>query len=166
MHSHSLQCSEAIHRTSKTSHAMLQQRSVADNKSSRFGFRYWRDPGPWAGSDASSQLHSFVNAVAVAGFCMGGPEYISSMLLVADSTCAIWRANGAFSDCRRSERSSAHYSSCFSDYHGSLAYLLCGRWVVRWCKSQLHQERAATFTLTCYDRSWFRRMMKRTRIEH
>ena len=57
------------------------KRRITDNRSSRFGFGYWRDPGPWAGSDASSQLRSFVNAVAVAGFCMGGPEYISSMLI-------------------------------------------------------------------------------------
>ncbi|OQD71062.1 hypothetical protein PENPOL_c001G05294 [Penicillium polonicum] len=43
----------------------------------RFGFRYWKDPGPWAGSDPSNRLMSFVNAVNVAAFCMGGPEYIS-----------------------------------------------------------------------------------------
>ncbi|KAF4962611.1 hypothetical protein FSARC_9389 [Fusarium sarcochroum] len=43
----------------------------------RFGFRYWKDPGPWAGDDASGRLISFVNAVNVAGFCMAGPEYIS-----------------------------------------------------------------------------------------
>ncbi|KAK7407833.1 hypothetical protein QQX98_010004 [Neonectria punicea] len=43
----------------------------------RFGFRYWRDPGVWAGTSPSSRLESFVNAVNVAGFCMGGPEYIS-----------------------------------------------------------------------------------------
>ncbi|OJJ00289.1 hypothetical protein ASPVEDRAFT_149252 [Aspergillus versicolor CBS 583.65] len=43
----------------------------------RFGFRYWRDPGPWAGADPSNRLMSFVNAVSVAAFCMGGPEYIS-----------------------------------------------------------------------------------------
>lgn len=45
---------------------------------SRFGFRYWKNPGPWAGEDASGRLISFVNAVNVAGFCMAGPEYISS----------------------------------------------------------------------------------------
>lgn len=45
---------------------------------SRFGFRYWKDPGPWVGTDDSSRLMSFVNAINVAGFCMGGPEYISS----------------------------------------------------------------------------------------
>ncbi|KAJ4245020.1 hypothetical protein NW762_014227 [Fusarium torreyae] len=43
----------------------------------RFGFRYWKNPGPWAGDDASGRLISFVNAVNVAGFCMAGPEYIS-----------------------------------------------------------------------------------------
>lgn len=43
----------------------------------RFGFRNWRDPGPWAGDNPSGQLMSFINAVNVAGFCMGGPEYIS-----------------------------------------------------------------------------------------
>jgi amino acid transporter len=43
----------------------------------RFGFRYWRDPGPWAGDTSSKRLMSFINAVNVAGFCMGGPEYIS-----------------------------------------------------------------------------------------
>ncbi|RBR25608.1 uncharacterized protein FIESC28_01571 [Fusarium coffeatum] len=43
----------------------------------RFGFRYWKDPGVWAGDDASGRLQSFVNAVNVAGFVMGGPEYIS-----------------------------------------------------------------------------------------
>ncbi|WRT65955.1 uncharacterized protein IL334_002906 [Kwoniella shivajii] len=43
----------------------------------KFGFRYWKDPGPWAGEDASGKLEAFINAVNVAGFCMGGPEYIS-----------------------------------------------------------------------------------------
>ncbi|KAL4810346.1 amino acid permease/ SLC12A domain-containing protein [Aspergillus unguis] len=43
----------------------------------RFGFRYWREPGIWAGADPSNRLMSFVNAVNVAAFCMGGPEYIS-----------------------------------------------------------------------------------------
>ncbi|KAL3479178.1 amino acid permease/ SLC12A domain-containing protein [Aspergillus californicus] len=43
----------------------------------RFGFRYWKDPGVWAGDSHSDRLMSFVNAVNVAGFCMGGPEYIS-----------------------------------------------------------------------------------------
>ncbi|KAF4428889.1 Amino acid transporter [Fusarium acutatum] len=43
----------------------------------RFGFRYWKDPGVWAGDDAGSRLEFFVNAVNVAGFVMGGPEYIS-----------------------------------------------------------------------------------------
>ncbi|WVQ65195.1 uncharacterized protein L199_003368 [Kwoniella botswanensis] len=43
----------------------------------RFGFRYWKNPGPWAGETASGRLESFVNAVNVAGFCMGGPEYLS-----------------------------------------------------------------------------------------
>ncbi|KAJ5584726.1 uncharacterized protein N7459_004526 [Penicillium hispanicum] len=43
----------------------------------RFGFRYWKEPGLWAGADSSGRLMSFVNAVNVAGFCMGGPEYIS-----------------------------------------------------------------------------------------
>ncbi|KUJ06754.1 uncharacterized protein LY89DRAFT_743666 [Mollisia scopiformis] len=43
----------------------------------RYGFRYWRDPGPWAGTSPSTRLESFINAVNVAGFCMGGPEYIS-----------------------------------------------------------------------------------------
>ncbi|KAJ0424043.1 amino acid permease/ SLC12A domain-containing protein [Aspergillus carlsbadensis] len=44
---------------------------------SRFGFRYWRYPGVWSGASHSERLMSFVNAVNVAGFCMGGPEYIS-----------------------------------------------------------------------------------------
>jgi amino acid permease len=48
---------------------------------SRFGFRYWKDPGPWAGADPSNRLMSFVNAVNVAAFCMGGPEYISSKFI-------------------------------------------------------------------------------------
>ena len=43
----------------------------------RYGFRYWRDPGVWAGTSSTGRLESFVNAVNVAGFCMGGPEYIS-----------------------------------------------------------------------------------------
>ncbi|WWC63552.1 uncharacterized protein I303_106156 [Kwoniella dejecticola CBS 10117] len=43
----------------------------------RFGFRYWKDPGPWAGGSHSGRLQSFINAVNVAGFVMGGPEYIS-----------------------------------------------------------------------------------------
>ncbi|WVR04390.1 hypothetical protein IAU60_001392 [Kwoniella sp. DSM 27419] len=43
----------------------------------KYGFRYWKDPGPWAGDSASKKLMSFVNAVNVAGFCTGGPEYIS-----------------------------------------------------------------------------------------
>ncbi|KAF4338935.1 amino acid transporter [Fusarium beomiforme] len=43
----------------------------------RFGFRYWKDPGVWAGDDTGSRLQSFINAVNVAGFVMGGPEYIS-----------------------------------------------------------------------------------------
>ncbi|KAL4969641.1 amino acid permease/ SLC12A domain-containing protein [Aspergillus stella-maris] len=43
----------------------------------RFGFRYWREPGVWAGADPSNRLMSFINAVNVAAFCMGGPEYIS-----------------------------------------------------------------------------------------
>ncbi|RDW86477.1 uncharacterized protein DSM5745_03119 [Aspergillus mulundensis] len=43
----------------------------------RFGFRYWKEPGVWAGADPSNRLMSFVNAVNVAAFCMGGPEYIS-----------------------------------------------------------------------------------------
>ncbi|KAF5705840.1 amino acid transporter [Fusarium globosum] len=47
----------------------------------RFGFRYWKDPGVWAGDDAGSRLESFVNAVNVAGFVMGGPEYISSHVI-------------------------------------------------------------------------------------
>jgi amino acid transporter len=42
-----------------------------------YGFRYWKDPGVWAGSTAGKRLESFINAVNVAGFCMGGPEYIS-----------------------------------------------------------------------------------------
>ncbi|WWC68368.1 uncharacterized protein I206_102293 [Kwoniella pini CBS 10737] len=43
----------------------------------RFGFRHWKNPGPWAGDSPSTRLESFVNAVNVAGFIMGGPEYIS-----------------------------------------------------------------------------------------
>ncbi|KAL6231033.1 hypothetical protein BDW75DRAFT_233944 [Aspergillus navahoensis] len=42
----------------------------------RFGFRYWKEPGIWAGADPSDRLMSFLDAVNVA-FCMGGPEYIS-----------------------------------------------------------------------------------------
>ncbi|OCF41832.1 amino acid transporter [Kwoniella heveanensis CBS 569] len=42
-----------------------------------YGFRYWKDPGVWVGDNASTRLQSFINAVNVAGFCMGGPEYIS-----------------------------------------------------------------------------------------
>ncbi|CAH0052283.1 unnamed protein product [Clonostachys solani] len=43
----------------------------------RFGFRHWKDPGPWKGDTAGEQLMSFVNGVNVAGFVMAGPEYIS-----------------------------------------------------------------------------------------
>uniref|UniRef100_A0A8H7K7P5 Amino acid permease/ SLC12A domain-containing protein n=1 Tax=Bionectria ochroleuca TaxID=29856 RepID=A0A8H7K7P5_BIOOC len=43
----------------------------------RFGFRHWKDPGPWKGETAGEQLMSFVNGVNVAGFVMAGPEYIS-----------------------------------------------------------------------------------------
>ncbi|KAL4913701.1 amino acid permease/ SLC12A domain-containing protein [Aspergillus aurantiobrunneus] len=43
----------------------------------RFGFRYWKEPGIWAGADPSNRLMSFIDAVNVAAFCMGGPEYIS-----------------------------------------------------------------------------------------
>ncbi|KAL5334342.1 amino acid permease/ SLC12A domain-containing protein [Aspergillus crustosus] len=43
----------------------------------RFGFRYWKEPGVWAGESHSGRLMSFINAVNVAAFCMGGPEYIS-----------------------------------------------------------------------------------------
>jgi amino acid transporter len=42
-----------------------------------YGFRYWKNPGPWAGDSPSTRLESLINAVNVAGFCMGGPEYIS-----------------------------------------------------------------------------------------
>ncbi|WVQ79668.1 hypothetical protein IAT38_001768 [Cryptococcus sp. DSM 104549] len=41
-----------------------------------YGFRYWKDPGPWVGDSPSTRLQSFINAVNVAGFCIG-PEYIS-----------------------------------------------------------------------------------------
>ncbi|KAK2805089.1 hypothetical protein FQN50_006334 [Emmonsiellopsis sp. PD_5] len=43
----------------------------------RYGFRYWKDPGVWAGEDPSHRLMSFINAVNVAGFCTAGPEYLS-----------------------------------------------------------------------------------------
>ncbi|EGU76456.1 hypothetical protein FOPG_11227 [Fusarium oxysporum f. sp. conglutinans race 2 54008] len=43
----------------------------------RFGFRYWQNPGPWAGNTAPTRLQSFVNGVNVAGYCIGGPEYLS-----------------------------------------------------------------------------------------
>ncbi len=43
----------------------------------RFGFRYWKDPGPWMGDTPTDRLLSFINAVNVAGFCMAGPDYIS-----------------------------------------------------------------------------------------
>ena len=42
-----------------------------------YGFRHWKKPGPWAGDTAGTRLQSFINAVNVAGFVMGGPEYIS-----------------------------------------------------------------------------------------
>ncbi|ODN75770.1 hypothetical protein L202_05779 [Cryptococcus amylolentus CBS 6039] len=42
-----------------------------------FGFRYWKNPGPWAGNTPTTRLQAFVNAVNVAGFSMGGPEYLS-----------------------------------------------------------------------------------------
>lgn len=70
------------------------------------------------------------------------------------------------SDCGRGKRSSAYYSSCFPDYHGSLAYLLCGRRAVRWCKTQLHQLRTLDSVLTCCDRLWYRQTMRRTCVEH
>jgi len=44
---------------------------------SRFGFRYWKEPTPWVGDSPATRLESFINAVNVAGFCMGGPEYLS-----------------------------------------------------------------------------------------
>nr|XP_019001971.1 amino acid transporter [Kwoniella mangroviensis CBS 8507]OCF65432.1 amino acid transporter [Kwoniella mangroviensis CBS 8507] len=31
----------------------------------RFGFRYWKDPGPWAGATASGRLEFFINAVNI-----------------------------------------------------------------------------------------------------
>ncbi|KAL2813927.1 amino acid permease/ SLC12A domain-containing protein [Aspergillus cavernicola] len=40
--------------------------------SSRFGFRYWKEPGVWAGAGPSDRLMSFVNAVNVAGFLIAG----------------------------------------------------------------------------------------------
>ena len=43
----------------------------------RFGFRYWKNPGVWAGNSGLTRLESFVNAVNVAGYCIGGPEYLS-----------------------------------------------------------------------------------------
>ncbi|KAG5795449.1 hypothetical protein H9Q69_005498 [Fusarium xylarioides] len=43
----------------------------------RFGFRYWKNPGPWVGNTAPTRLQSFVNGVNVAGYCIGGPEYLS-----------------------------------------------------------------------------------------
>ncbi|KAF2639693.1 hypothetical protein P280DRAFT_550394 [Massarina eburnea CBS 473.64] len=43
----------------------------------RFGFRYWKNPGVWAGDSTSTRLESFLNAVNVAGFVITGPEYIS-----------------------------------------------------------------------------------------
>jgi hypothetical protein len=30
-----------------------------------YGFRYWKEPGVWVGSDSSGKLQSFVNAVNV-----------------------------------------------------------------------------------------------------
>ncbi|CBF76257.1 hypothetical protein AN5024.2 [Aspergillus nidulans FGSC A4] len=41
---------------------------------SRFGFRYWKEPGLWAGAKPSGMLMSFVDAANVAAFCMGGPD--------------------------------------------------------------------------------------------
>jgi amino acid transporter len=43
----------------------------------RFGFRFWQNPGPWVGNTAPTRLQSFVNGVNVAGYCIGGPEYLS-----------------------------------------------------------------------------------------
>ncbi|EWY95049.1 hypothetical protein FOYG_04174 [Fusarium oxysporum NRRL 32931] len=43
----------------------------------RFGFWYWQNPGPWVGNTAPTRLQSFVNGVNVAGYCIGGPEYLS-----------------------------------------------------------------------------------------
>jgi hypothetical protein len=34
-----------------------------------YGFRYWKEPGVWVGSDSSGKLQSFVNAVNV-GKCL------------------------------------------------------------------------------------------------
>ena len=42
-----------------------------------YGFQHCKSPGPWVGNTAGTRLQSFVNAVNVAGFVMGGPEYIS-----------------------------------------------------------------------------------------
>ena len=55
---------------------------------SRFGFRYWKEPGLWAGAKPSGMLMSFVDAANVAAFCMGGPEYIPSRFL---NSCDVHR---------------------------------------------------------------------------
>ncbi|KAL2808417.1 amino acid permease/ SLC12A domain-containing protein [Aspergillus granulosus] len=46
--------------------------SVLTLNCSRFGFRYWKEPGVWAGAGPSERLMSFVNAVNVAGFLIAG----------------------------------------------------------------------------------------------
>ena len=56
---------------------MSESTSLFPLTSSRFGFRYWIDPGPWVGDTASTRLQSLINSINTAGFCMGGPEYIS-----------------------------------------------------------------------------------------
>ncbi|KEQ91163.1 hypothetical protein AUEXF2481DRAFT_48389 [Aureobasidium subglaciale EXF-2481] len=43
----------------------------------RFGFRYYKEPGPWVGRTPTTRLESFINAVNVAGFVVAGPDYIS-----------------------------------------------------------------------------------------
>lgn len=97
---------------------------------SRFGFRYWRDPGPWAGADPSNRLMSFVNAVNVAAFCMGGPEYISSKQAATRNVS--WLIS--CSDRWRIKRPSSHRTTGIQHYYDS-SYCLLYRWLsLRWSK--------------------------------
>lgn len=42
-----------------------------------YGFRYWKTPGPMAGSGDLGRFEGFLGALWAASFCIVGPEYIS-----------------------------------------------------------------------------------------
>ncbi|OCF44858.1 amino acid transporter [Kwoniella heveanensis CBS 569] len=45
----------------------------------KFGFRYWKDPGPFAGETAALRMKGIFDAVLWAAFALGGPDWISLM---------------------------------------------------------------------------------------